>query len=204
VPISSAVTSSAIANDLVIRVYGRTQTLGTTFNVDRATVTGSGADGSFELFPPTRIDAADNSPATLPWSLTADDNVVFTNGSAWQTAYSANRYLKATFPAYVPSGSTIQSVTLTHVYRSNSANRPVCVRYETFAGATALGTHGNTTAGYSCSPSNTADVTDTVSLTEVNTVAEVNSLAVRIHEWRTGSSATSRTDQIRLSVTYVK
>ena len=112
VPLSS-VTTTNIANDLVIRVYGRTQTTATTFTVDRATVSGTGTDGGFELFPRSRIDAADNSAATLPWSIALDDDVTFTNGTNWQTTFTSARYLKATFPGYVPAGSTNVSATLT-------------------------------------------------------------------------------------------
>ena len=93
----------------------------------------------------------------------------------------------------MPSGATVQSVTLTHAYRPNSASRQLCYRLETFAGATAIGTHGNTTTGYSCNPSTTTDVVD------------ANSLSARFHMWRSSAGTTlSRTNQVLLSVTYIK
>ena len=67
-----------------------------------------------------------------------------------------------------------------------------------------IGTHGSTASPQSCSPNNAADVTDTIPLPEVDTVAEANALSAKIYVRRTGAATTSRTDQLRLSVTYVK
>jgi hypothetical protein len=206
VPISSGVTSTDIANDLVIRIYGRAAVLGA-FTVDRATVSGSGTDGSFELFPHSVNDAADSTPAAAPWALAFDDDTALTNsgGFSWTTSYGTSKYMVATFPAYVPSGATIQSATLTHVYRANSANRQICNYVETFAGASSIGTHGSAGSDLSCSSSDLTDVTDTIPLPEVDTVAEANSLSARIYMKRSATGTTlSRHDQVRLSITYVK
>ncbi len=197
------VDTTAKANDLVIRVYGRTQILPTTFTVDRATVTGTSTDGNFQLFPNSRIDAAEGTPTTLPWSLFADDNTVFTNGTNWPLTYSATRYLKASFPAYVPSGATDISATLTHIYRSSAPASPVCNYVEILEGNTVIGTHGSTTADLSCAAT-TTEVMDTIPLPEVNTVAEANSLSAKVYMRRTGSSTTSTHDRVRLTVSYVK
>lgn len=198
-----AVDTTNKANDLVIRVYGRTQTLATTFVVDRATVTGTSTDGNFELFPNSRNDAADNSPATLPWALLADDNTLFTNSASWPTTYTAGRYLKATFPGYIPSGAGNISAALTHVYRSSTPTRPVCNYVEILQGSTVIGTHGSTSSDLSCAPTNT-DVTDSIPLPEVDTVAEANSLSARIYMRRSAGTTTSAHDQISLSISYVK
>jgi hypothetical protein len=198
-----AVDTTTKANDLVIRIYGRTQTLATTFTVDRATVSGTSTDGNFELFPNSSNDAADSTPATLPWSLFADDNTVFTNSASWGTTYTATRYLKATFPGYVPSGSSNISATLTHIYRSSTAGRPVCNYVEILDGSSVIGTHGSTSSDLSCALT-TTEVTDTIPLPEVDTVAEANALSAKIYMRRTGSTTTSTHDQVRLSVSYVK
>lgn len=200
------VENSAIANDLKIRVYGRGDNLllGAGFVVDQATVSGSGADGDFTLYPESWETAADGSPSRTVWSLAADDASLFTNSTAWQTTYSASRYLKATFPAYVPSGATVNSATLTHSYRSNTDGLQVCNYVEIYAGATLIGTHGSPASDLSCNSSNATDQTDEIALPEVDTVAEANSLVARVYMKRTTTSTTSRHDVVRLSLEYVK
>lgn len=206
IPIGAA-TTGAIANDLRFRIYGRTNTLGGAWTLDQVSLSVTGGDGSFTLYPNAYSDASTGTAIAVPWSLALDDNSFYNNAATgnWQTAYSATRYLKATFPAYVPSGATVQSVTLTHVYRPLSASRQVCHRVEVLNGAMVIGTHGSTTSGFSCNSNSTTDLTDSIALPEVNTVAEANSLAVRLHMWRSAAGTTqSRTDQIRLSISYVK
>ena len=202
-----AATTGALANDLRFRIYGRTNTLGGAWTLDQVSLSVTGGDGNFTLYPNAYSDASTGTAVAVPWSLALDDNSFYNNAATgnWQTAYSATRYLKATFPAYVPTGATVQSVTLTHVYRPLSASRQVCHRVEALNGATVIGTHGSTTSGFSCNSNSTTDLTDSIALPEVDTVAEANSLAVRLHMWRSAAGTTqSRTDQIRLSISYVK
>jgi hypothetical protein len=62
------VTTSDLANDLRIRVFGRDS--GTTaMNVDEARVSGSTPTVSFSLYPVRYTDAAGSSPVMLPWEL---------------------------------------------------------------------------------------------------------------------------------------
>ena len=88
--------------------------------------------------------------------------------------------------------------------RSGTSGQPVCNYVEAFAGATSIGLHNTAGTDRICSPSNTADVTDSISLPEVDTVAEANSLSAKIYERRTGTATTTRTDQIKLTITYTK
>ncbi|HYH61233.1 MAG TPA: hypothetical protein VD766_05155 [Solirubrobacterales bacterium] len=207
IPIGGS-TTGAVANDTRFRIYGRTSSVATTFVVDQVSFTATTADGNFTLYPVDSNDAADGSAAgTVPWALELDDNVTVTNATLanWQTSYTTARYMLATFPAYVPTGSTNVSATLTHVYRVNQPGRQVCNYVGIFAGATSIGTHGSSGSDLSCSSSELTDVTNTIPLPEVDTVAEANSLSARIYMKRSAAGTTlSRHDQVRLSVTYVK
>ena len=59
------VDTSAMANDLKIRVYGRgNNLLGASFATDLATVSVSGPDGDFTLYPELWLDAAGGTPGT--------------------------------------------------------------------------------------------------------------------------------------------
>lgn len=60
--------STDVANDLRIRVFGN-DLGGNGMSVDRATVAGDTAYAAFELYPVTFRDAADSTPAELPWEL---------------------------------------------------------------------------------------------------------------------------------------
>ena len=200
------VDTSAKANDLKVRVYGRGNTiLGTSLVGDLATVSGTGPDGAFTLYPTSRQNAAAGTPGTTTiWPLFADDSSLYTT-STWGNAYSATRFLRATFPAYVPAGATVNSATLTHSYRSNTSGRPVCNYVEIYSGSTLISTHGSPTADLSCTSSNTVDQTDTIPLPGVDTVAEANSLQARIYMKYGGTLSTaSRHDIVRLAVSYTK
>ena len=200
------VDTSAKANDLKIRIYGRGNTLlGTTFVGDLATVSGSGADGAFTLYPTRRVNQATGTASTTIWPLFADDNVLYASASPWQTTFAATRYLRATFPAYIPAGAAVNSATLTHTYRTTTNAREVCTYVEIYAGSTLIGTHGSSTTPLSCNSNTATERTDTIALPEVDTVAEANALQARILMRSTGTlTTTSQHDLLRLSVTYTK
>ena len=63
-----AVDSTGLANDLRIRVFGNDSAAGG-MRIDRATVAGETAYAAFELYPVTFRDAADTTPAIVPWEL---------------------------------------------------------------------------------------------------------------------------------------
>ena len=63
-----SVSTSDIANDVRIRVYGRDSSSAST-TIDVATVIGDTSTVSFTLYPVRYVDAADASPATTLWGL---------------------------------------------------------------------------------------------------------------------------------------
>ena len=200
------VDTSAKANDLNVRVYGRGATANAGFVTDLATVSGSGPDGAFTLYPNVRVAApSGGAGTTTTWPLFADDNVLYASDTAWSTTFAATRYLRATFPSYVPAGAALNSATLTHTYRTTTNNREVCNYVEIYSGSTLIGTHGSSATPLSCNSSTATERTDTIALPEVDTVAEANSLQARILMRRTGTpTTTSQHDLLRLSVTYTK
>lgn len=201
VPLSSVATTD-VANDLVIRVYGRATTA-SSFIVDRATVAGTSPDGAFTLYPDALLDRANGNPIPFAWALFANDSIYYDAQANWGTSYASNRYLRFTFPAYVPSGATVQSATLTHAYRASVAGARVCNYIQIYAGTTLIGSRGSPTSDLSCATGNLTNTIDTIELPEVDTAARANSLSVRVYYVRRGSTATrSRDDRIRLSITY--
>jgi hypothetical protein len=66
----SAVTTTSIANDLRVRLFGQTSDNGPTM-IDLATVGGSTAYQAFTVYPVVFRDAADTTPEIVPWSLTS-------------------------------------------------------------------------------------------------------------------------------------
>lgn len=201
VPLAS-VTSTDIANDLRIRVYGRSVPSGA-FTVDQATVAGTSADGAFVLYPDSQLDRANGSPLERPWSLFEEDSAFYEAAANWPTAYAANRYLRFTFPAYVPAGATIRSATLTHSYRTSTAAGQLCNYVEVYAGANLIETIGGPGSDVSCASGNTQNRTDTLALGSVNTPARANSLSVRVYYRRIGTNTRSREDRVRLTLEYV-
>jgi len=121
--------------------------------------------------------------------------------SNWAKTFSQTRYLKAVFPADLPSGATVTAASLIHTYRDSTGSATVCYYVATFTGTTQLGTHGSTTSPY-CN-AGSAYVTDTISLPEVNTGTLANGLIVYLPIWDSGNSTRrSQHDQISLSLTY--
>jgi hypothetical protein len=196
------VDSVAVANDLRIRVYLKASALSTAV-VDMATVTGTAAPSMpFTLFEDTFTDQADGTAAVHPWPLaSAGDGTGYTSASAWQTAFTSGRYLKLSFPSYVPSGATISSVTFNHAYRS-AGGGTTCYYFEVLSGATVIGTHGSTGSPVSCNSSTTTYVTDSVSLPEVTTVAQANGLTVKLYV-RNSSTQSSQHDLGTVVISYL-
>ena len=182
------VTSSTVADDLKLRVFLR-NTSSQKVALDRLTVSGSVYATAFTLYETSTVNASSGSGSTLPWALAADDATTFTSTSSWTTAFATARYLSATFPSTVPTGSTLTDVTFTHAYASATAVSS-CVYFAIYAGATLIATRGSTTEPVSCNAT-TTQRTDTVSLLpEVDTVAEVSSITVRVYVKNAGSNKT--------------
>jgi parallel beta-helix repeat protein len=192
------VSTSAVADDLKIRVYGW-ETGGKAWKVDLATVTGSVPNLSFTLYRRTLVDRSTGTATTKPWSLeAAGDGSTYRAASAWGAAFAPTRYLKLQFPAYAPSGATVAGAVLAHAYRSAGAGT-TCVYLEVYTGTTLIGTHGSAASPLSCAGSST--VTDTVPLPEVDTVAEANALVVKVFV-RSSASGRSLHDRATLTVSF--
>jgi hypothetical protein len=175
------VTGTDIANDLEVRVYLSNASSGYNYQ-DRATVTGTEGLGSdaFTLYR-TAVTNNASGPTTSPWSLNASgDGSVYMIDAGWDLVFNPLKYLKLTFPAYVPTSATGISATFKHSYKADFSGTTSCWYFEVYNGSTLLATHGSSLSPVSCN-STTSFVTDTISLPEVNSAAKANNLAIRIY-----------------------
>jgi hypothetical protein len=184
----SYVASSTDADDLKVKLFVRSST-SQAIAFDRVSVTGTVYSSAFTLLETSVANSSSGTSTSAPWSLATSDSTNYAPASSWATAFSSTRYLKFTPPAVVPTGATITAVTLRHAYASATTAISSCVYVEVYAGSTLIGTHGSTTTPLSCSTS-TTQATDTVSLPEVDTVAEANSLAIRVYARNAAAGAT--------------
>jgi hypothetical protein len=195
------VTSTTIANDLRIRVYGR-DTASRAMVIDLATVTGSTPYSSFTLNETAFRDQADTTLSTTNWSIAAADLDDYRSAATWANAYSAARYLKFATDLFVPAGGTISSADFVYSYRPNTNGHNICWFFETYNGAALLAAHGSSGAPISCDSTSADLTTDTVAIPEV-TVADLNNLVIRVYHWRAGGgTGRSWTDFVRLDVNY--
>ncbi len=152
------------------------------------------ADGSFSYTPVAGYsgvitftyvanDGALNSTAAVV-TITVGDGA-YVSSSNWATSYSSSRYLALTFPAYVPAGSLVTGATFSQRYRSDISGDTTCTFFEVYSGVTLLATHGSAGSPISCN-SSSSYVTDTVSLPEIDTVAEANSVTIKLYAWNSG------------------
>jgi hypothetical protein len=187
------------ANDLRIRVYGD-ESKNKPLKIDMATVTGSTPYQSFTLYRTVFTDASTGTASTDTWSQYTADASVYTSTSNWQATFNSARYLKFTFPSYVPAAATVTGVVLDHRYRSNTSGDTTCVYFEAYSGATLINTFGSSAAPLSCNAT-TSFTTDSTSLTNVDTPGEVNALLIKMYEKNSGARK-SQEDQVKLTVTY--
>jgi len=210
------VTSTDQVNGLVVRVYPwETGTKTKVVNVDLATVTGATPYiAAFTAYETQSIDDTSGTPTTLPWAPATVDATTYTDANNWPSAApNTARYLKFTVDPAIPAGSVITSVTLTNAWHA-SANvtngGTLCNYVESFNGTTSLGTHGSGAAAQSCNASGTNNVTDSVSLPEVNSVAKANNLVIKLYYWISPlcggagnpTCVKSVTDQVQVTFNY--
>ena len=173
-------TSSDDLNDLKVRVYAKS-TLGGKIHFDRATVTGA-AYNAFTLYTRLLGDQSTTSLTTIPWEIaTAGDGAFFQNNGNWSNAFASGRYVKLTFPALTPSSATVTGGTFDFSYRPNTNGDSACYYFEVYSGTTCSRDTRQHLVARLLQHSNSAYVTDAVSLTEVNTSAIANSLVVKIY-----------------------
>jgi hypothetical protein len=198
--ISAQVTSTTIANDLRIRVLG-VETGSKAWKIESATVTGATTVGNFTLYPNTLADSATGTPASTVWGQAAAGDSATFQTAGWPNAFSATRLLTLTFPAEIPAGSTITSASFIHSYRSVTAGDNACWYFEVYNGATLIGTHGSTGSPVSCNATGSF-VTDTVSVPEVDTVAEANAAVVKIYMKISTNKGKTLHDRATLTINY--
>lgn len=196
-------TSTTLANDVRIRMYAR-ESGARAIAVDTATVTGSTGSTPFTLYPMRATDAT-GTPTTTPWGPAAGgDGAAYTGFSNWASSFSAARYLRLALPAYVPAGATVTGATFENHYRPTSSGRNACWYAEIYAGANLIRTVGSSASPISCN-SSTAYATDSISLPEVSTPAQANSLSVRAYyNISGGGTRTTQHDLLRLTVSYTQ
>ncbi|MDQ2965581.1 MAG: Ig-like domain-containing protein, partial [Chloroflexota bacterium] len=146
------------------------------------------ADGSFTYTPDPGYSGTDtftykatdgyltSSDATVTITITSS---AFVSSSGWSTSFNSSRYLKLTFPAYVPAGSVVTAATFRHEYRSAAAGDTTCYYFEVYHGATLLATHGSAGSPVSCNATTTY-ASDAVALPEVDTVAEADNVSIKL------------------------
>lgn len=196
-------TTADLAGDLQVRVYASSSG-SRPLNVDLATVSGVYSAMPFTLYERSFVDSSTGTPAAaVPWSLAASDAAFYTSTGNWATTFAASRYLKLTFPSYVPSAAAVQSVAFKHSYRSANNGANVCYYFEVYSGATLIATHGSAATPVSCNSSNTVPKTDTVPLPAVTTAAAANALSVHLYVNRS-TAGKSRHDLAELAITYAR
>ncbi len=195
------VTTSDIANDLYVKVFGRDSTAARAWKIDMGTITLTEYSTSETLYQKAYIDASTGTATTTTWSLDAADSSTYTNLSNWATSFSATRYLQFTFPAYVPSGAVVTGATFIHSYKNVTAGDNICHYFEVYSSTTLLAAHGSTGTPVSCNAT-TSFVTDTVSIPEVNTVARANSVVIKDYVRDATAARKSLDDRDTLTVTY--
>ena len=218
--ISSLVTTTDLANDLRIKIFGY-ETGAKAWNIEYATVTGT-SYASWTLLEKTSTDQSTGAATVTSWSIaiaegTGAAGTIFTAGSHWPSAAPTSaKYLQVTFDhPDLPAGAVVQSVSLKNIWRDAAApgsGGTLCNYFEVYNGATLVETHGGTTqaTAQSCNNSNVTWQTDNVTLSLVDTVAEANSMTIKFYYWvaplcgggGNPSCVKSVTDQVQASFTY--
>jgi len=194
------VSTTTIANDLRVRVYVN-DSKSRPSAIDMATVTGSTPYSSFTAYEQIYRDQSTGTATITNWgAATAGDGSNYATASGWLATYAAARYVKLTFDPGVPAGAVITAASLDFFYRSAGASDTACWYMETYNGATLLAAHGSSSSSISCNAT-TSFSTDNVSLPELSTPANANSLTVKVYMDDTLLQKT-QFDLARLNVTY--
>ena len=189
VSVSSEVTNTDIANDLRIRVYANNST-NRPLKIDLASVSITTPWFTTTLFEKRWDDEANAAAAVVLWPFVATDGTAYMTVGNLATAFNAARYLKFTPNQAVPAGAAISSAQVQLAYKSATNGDTTCWYFEVYNGATLIGTHGSSGTPVSCNAT-TSYVTNTVSIPEVDTVAEANSLVLKAYLRNSGSRKAS-------------
>jgi hypothetical protein len=195
------VSTTTVANDIRIRVYGNNTVVGMT-SVDLATLAGSTLYSSFTLAPVSFTDASSGTPATTPWALSRSDSSGYATANNWATSFNSSRYLKLTFPSLVAAGATISSATLNYAYKPDATGVTISVYYEIYNGSILIGSRGSSSSPYSSCSSAVSYCTDTFSMPEVNLEAEADNLVIRVYQKTSVKNHKSLSDLATLDLLY--
>jgi hypothetical protein len=193
-----AVSSTAIANDLRVRIYVRDSGAGVPV-VDQAALSVGSGIGTFALNAESFTDRLSGSATNRTWPLVANGGTTYISASTWPTAFSSSRYLRLTFPTYVPSGATVSGASFLHRFR-RSGGGSACWYLEVLQGTTVIGTHGSAASPISCTSGNSYR-TDTVPLPEINSPARANGSVLKVYV-RSTTGRSSEHDRAQLTVDY--
>jgi hypothetical protein len=189
VSVSSEVTNTDIANDLRIRVYANNST-NRPLKIDLASVSITTPWFTTTLFEKRWDDEANAAAAVVLWPFVATDGTAYTTVGNLATAFNAARYLKFTPNQAVPAGAAISGAQVQFAYKSATNGDTTCWYFEVYDGATLIGTHGSSGTPVSCNAT-TSYVTNTVSIPEVDIVAEADSLVLKAYLRNSGSRKAS-------------
>lgn len=181
------ITSSDQANDLRVRIYAK-DSGNRALLIDLATVIGA----SYSNFTLYNLLVRDRSTGTQTTSagglVTSGDGTTLTS-TAWANAFSATRYFSMNFLDWMPTDAAVSAFDFQLKYHSGTNGSNACWYLEVYNYSNVLiGTHGSSASTISCNSSNTTFATDTVSLPEVNTGIEGNSLLLKLYFKSSGSS----------------
>jgi hypothetical protein len=168
-----------------IRVYANNST-NRPLKIDLASVSVTTPWFTTTLFEKRWDDEANAAAAVVLWPFVATDGTAYATVGSFATTFNVARYLKFTPNQTVPVGATISSAQLQFAYKSATNGDTTCWYFEVYNGATLIGTHGSSGTPASCNAT-TSYVTDTVSIPEVDTVAEANNLVLKVYMRNSGA-----------------
>src|SRR2546423_3923639 len=124
--ISSLVTTTDLADDLRIKVFGY-ETGAKAWNIEYATVAGT-SYARWTLFEKTSTDQSTGAPTTTPWAIataegTGAAGTIYSAASNWPSAAPTSaKHLQVTFDhPDLAAGAVVQSVSLNDIWRSSAA-----------------------------------------------------------------------------------
>jgi hypothetical protein len=184
--IAAEVTTTDIANDLRIRVFGQ-ETGGKPSRTDMATASVTAATYTGTQYEVTYRDAADGSVTTTNWQLATADSTIFTPASTPPTTFDTTKYLKFVFPtSLVPAGATVSSATLTLTYAHHTSGQTSCFYYDVISGGSTIQTLGSSSSPEGC-VTGTTNQTFNVSMTAINTATRANDVTIKMY-WNSTSN----------------
>jgi hypothetical protein len=197
----SELTTTDQVDDLTVRVYVRDATGARKTNVDVATVTGTYLSTSFTQNESSFNDFSSGASVRTTWALWAGADTASVTTGGWSTAFGASRYARAVLGLDVPAGATITSATLTFAYHSATGST-ISWYCDVVSGGSTIGTHGSSTTPISSTSSITTPQTDSFALTEVNSAARANDLAVKAYMKSSSNNKAAVLDEVTLAVTW--